>query len=73
MYHIFKLIDQVLQQVNNGRKRMISIRFILRQIFRALGMEYKFIPLWKSQKTLKHYNQWWEPVNELIKNDIINK
>lgn len=42
---IFALINKVLPQVNNGRKRMISIKFILRQIFRVLGIEYKFIPL----------------------------
>ena len=37
---IFALINKVLPQVNNGRKRMISIKFILRQIFRVLGIEY---------------------------------
>lgn len=57
-YNILKLIDKVLSQVNGDTKRMISIKFTLRQIFRALGMEYKFIPLSKTKKTLKYYNQW---------------
>ena len=34
-YYIFKLIDQVLPQLHNGRKRMINIGFILRQLFQA--------------------------------------
>ena len=74
---IFALINKVLPQVNgDSRKRMISIKFILRQIFRILGMEYKFIPLLKSKKTLIFYKLWWKQVYELIKDDvaeIINK
>ena len=74
---IFALINKVLPQVNgDSRKRMISIKFILRQIFRILGMEYKFIPLSKSKKTLTFYKLWWKQVYELIKDDvakIINK
>ena len=54
---IFALIDQIVPEVNTSRMIMISIRFILRQLFRALGIEYKFIPLSKSKKTLKYYNQ----------------
>ena len=34
-YYIFKLIDQVLPQLDNGRKGMINIGFILRQLFQA--------------------------------------
>ena len=34
-YYIFRLIDQVLPQLHNGRKRMINIGFILRQLFQA--------------------------------------
>ena len=54
---IFALIDQIVPEVNTSRMIMISIWFILRQLFRALGIEYKFIPLSKSKKTLKYYNQ----------------
>ena len=52
-------IYQVSPQVDNSRKRMVSIKFILRQLFRALEIEYKFILLSKSKKTLKYCNQWW--------------
>ena len=34
-YYIFKLIDQVLPQLHNGRKRIINIGFILKQLFQA--------------------------------------
>ena len=51
---IFKLIDRVSPEVNNiGRRRLISVNFILRQQFDLLGIEYKFIPLTWSKKTLK--------------------
>ena len=30
---IFKLIDQLSPEVNNGRRRMISVNFILKQLF----------------------------------------
>ena len=62
------MIKQVLPQVNNDRKRIISIKFILRQIFRVL--ENKFIPLSKSKKTLKYYNHCWSKIYEIIKDDI---
>ena len=67
---IFALINQVLSQVNGDRKRMISVKFILRQIFRNLVIEYKCIPLSKSKKTLKFYNICWKQIYILIKDDI---
>ena len=59
---IFTLINQVLPQVNGDRKRMISIKFAVRQIFRNLGIEYKFIPVPKSKKTLRFYQIWWKQI-----------
>ena len=37
---------------------MISVNFILKQLFDTLGIEYKCIPLTKSKKTLNYYSQW---------------
>ena len=49
---IFKLIDRVSPEVNNiGRKRLISVNFIIKQLFDILGIEYKFIPLTWSKTT----------------------
>ena len=67
---IFKLIDQLSPEVNFGRRRMISVNFILKQLFDILGIEYNFIPLTRSKNTLKYYSQWWERVYALIKDDI---
>ena len=55
---IFTLIDWVSPAVNIGRRWMISVNFILKQLFDILGIEYKFIPLTQSKITLKYYNQW---------------
>ena len=67
---IFRLIDQILPEVNTGRKRMIGVNFILKQLFEILGKEYKFIPLTWSKNTLKYYSQWWQRIYALIKDDI---
>ena len=68
---IFRLIDQVTPEVNNfSRKRLISVNFIIKQLLHILGIEYKFIPLTRSKNTLKYYEDWWERVYSLIKDDI---
>ena len=68
---IFRLIDQVIPQVNNfRRRRLISVNFIIKQLFDILGVEYKIIPLTRSKNTLRYYENWWERVYSLIKTDI---
>ena len=68
---IFQLLDSVTPEVNNfGRKRLISVNFIIKQLFDILGVEYKFIPLTRSKNTLKYYEDWWKRVYSLIKADI---
>ena len=70
IYKVFIEIDGVLHEVNNGRKRMISIKFILKQLFKMLGLPYKDIQVAKSKRTLKYYKQYWEKVQSLIGNRI---
>ena len=67
---IFKLIDNVTHQPGVCRKRLISVNFIIKQLFDMLGIEYKFIPITKSKKTLNYYRQWWAQIYYLIKDDI---
>ena len=68
---IFRLIDQVIPQVNNfRRRRLISVNFIIKQLFDILGVEYKIIPVTRSKNTLQYYENWWERVYSLIKTDI---
>ena len=68
---IFRLIDRVIPQVNNfRRRRLISVNFIIKQLFDILGVEYKIIPITQSKNTPRYYENWWERVYSLIKTDI---
>ena len=76
IYKVFVEIDSVLHKVNDGRKRMISIKFIIKQLFKMLGLPYKGIQVTKSKKTLTYYEQYWAEVQLLIGDkiqSIINK
>ena len=70
IYKVFVEIDCVLHEVNDGHKRMISIKFIMKQLFEMLGLPYKDIQVTKSKRTLKYYKQYWEKVQSLIGNRI---
>ena len=52
IYKVFIKIDSVLHEVNYERKRVISIKFILKQLFKMLGLPYKCINVTKSKRTL---------------------
>ena len=68
---IFRLIDQVIPQVNNfRRRRLISVNFIIKQLFDILGVENKITPITQSKNTLRYYENWWKRVYSLIKADI---
>ena len=66
IYKIFAKIDSVLHEINDGRKRIISIKFILKQLLKMLGLPYKYINVTKSKKTVRYYEQYWEKVQLLI-------
>ena len=66
IYKVFIEINSILHKVNDGRKRMISIRFILIQLFKMLGLPYKDINVTKSKRTLTYYKQYWNKVQSLI-------
>ena len=51
---------------------MVSINYIIRCIFKMMKMDYKFIPLPKSQKTRMYYKKWWESIKILIGDKINN-
>ena len=66
---IFKEIGKVLPQVNNGRKRMVSIDFILKKLFDLMGISVK-VSLSKSPKTIARHNRYWKSIYDLISEDI---
>ena len=66
IYKVLAEIDSILYKINDGRKRMISIKFIIKQLFKMLGLPYKYINVTKSKKTVRYYEQYWEKVQLLI-------
>ena len=66
IYEVFVEIDSVLNEVNDGRKRMISIKYVIKKLFKMLGLPYKDINVTKSKRTLTYYKQYWKKVRLLI-------
>ena len=66
IYKVFVEIDSVLNEVNGERKRMISIKYVIKQLFKMLRLPYKDINVTKSKRTLKYYKQYWKTVQSLI-------
>ena len=67
---IYVEIGKVLNEVNGTRKRMISVNFIMRKIFKMMGIPYKNIPISKSKKTLAFYDRYWANIMSLIGDKI---
>jgi len=67
---VFAEIGKIRNQVNGNRKRMISIKYIMRRIFKMMGISYKNIPNSKSKKTLAFYDQYWASIMSLIGDKI---
>ena len=63
---VFVEINNVLHKVGDGRKRIMSIKYIIKQLFKMLGLPYKDINVTKSKSTLKSYEQYWEKIQSLI-------
>ena len=67
---IYAEIGKIINEVNGTRKRMISVNFIMRKIFKMMGIPYKNIPISKSKKTLAFYNRYWVSIMSLIGDKI---
>ena len=67
---IYVEIGKVLNEVNGTRKRMISVNFIMRKIFKMMGIPCKNIPISKSKKTLAFYDRYWTKIMSLIGDNI---
>ena len=50
--------------IDVNRKRLISMKFILKQVFEMLNISHK-LPVTKSEKTLTSYEHYWEKIQEL--------
>ena len=71
---VFDEIEQIVPSIDNSRKRMISINFIIRLLLMLYipDVPYKDIIITKSMKTLKYYNSYWSSINDLIGDKIKN-
>ena len=67
---IYVAIGNVINDVNCTRKRMISINFIMRKIFKMIGIPFENIPISKSKKTLDFYDQYWASIMSLIGDEM---
>ena len=70
IYKVFEEIDEIIPTINKGRKRWISTKYIIKQIFMLLGIPFEFIKVSKSKKTLRFYNRYWAEIL-LLKSDTI--
>ena len=66
IHKVFIEMYSVLHKVGDGRKRIMSIKYIIKQLFKMLGLPYKDINVTKSKRTLKSYEQYWEKIQSLI-------
>ena len=67
---IFCEIGKILYEVNGTQKRMISVNFIMRKIFKLIGIPFENIPISKSKKTLAFCDKYWKHIMLLIGNKI---
>ena len=61
----FDEINTVLPQVNNDRKRIVSIKFIIHKLFEKWNFNFN-VPITKSKKTLHDYQKYWNQLCLLI-------
>ena len=66
IFEIFDRINKVLPELNQNRKRVISIKYMIKKIFDMLKIEYKYIQITKSVNTLKYYENYWSKLRRLI-------
>ena len=69
IYQIFTRIKDILHKVNKNRKRIISVKYILKQIFDMMDIKCH-INITKSKKTLAFYNKYWMQIMALIGDKI---
>ena len=70
IYRVFAEISDIIPTVNGRRKRLISTKYIIKQIFMMLGLPFDFIKVSKSKNSLRFYNKYWAKIL-LLKSDKI--
>ena len=72
IYRVFDEIEKIAASIDNKRKRIISINFIIRQLLMLYmpRVPYEDIKITKSKKTLKYYDEYWKSIIDLIGDKI---
>ena len=71
IHELFRVIGNVIPLVNKLRRRIISTKYILRQLFKLLGLPFECIKITKSRKTHEFYNRYWAKILELKNAEIL--
>ena len=72
IYRVFAEISDIIPTLNDRRKRLISIRYIIKQLFMLLGLPFEFIKVSKSKKTIQFYDRYWAKILSLKSDKIIH-
>ena len=67
---VFKIIEPVMAQLNQDRKRMICTKYIFMNLLKFMKMDYPKIPISESKKTLKNYQHYWNKIIDLKGSEI---
>lgn len=67
---VFDLIEKIEPQINSGRKRLISMRFIIGKLIHMMNLSSNEIKASKSKETIKHCNKYWSEIKNLIGDEI---
>ena len=70
IYRVFVEIGEIIPSVNGVRKRMISVKFIMRKILEMMRLPYDKIQITISKKTLAFYDKYWSSIMTHISNRI---
>ena len=70
VYKVFDLIGTFLNNVNDNRKRLISIKFILRKILIMMKVPCDQIFISKSKQTIQYYERYFDKIMSLIGDKI---
>ena len=71
IFRVFVKISDIIPSFNNLRRRMISTKYIIRQLFKLLDLPFECIKITKSRKTLEFYNRYWAKILELKNAEIL--
>ena len=67
---IFSEIDKILPQINKKRKRIISIKFIIKKILKRMKLSHSYVKVTKSKRTKTTYQHYWNQIILLIGDKI---